>query len=159
MPGEIRDLRMEQKAVLQRWPMTPEYRKNIIDRNMRIINDPQSTAREVASASKTLMTAEQQNQADEHKFAELHSATRDSELDALASDLGIEICLIEDAARAQDSIPSRTEDPKPTKSRAIKKAPATAPVVSRGKSSAKDTGKGRKTPRGPSRNRRDTTSK
>jgi hypothetical protein len=159
MPGEIRDLRMEQKAVLQRWPMTPEYRKNIIDRNMQIINDPQSTAREVASASKTMMTAEQQNQADEHKFAELHSATRDAELDALASDLGIEICLIEDAARAQDSILSCTEDPKPTKSRAIKKAPATTPAVGRRKPAAKDTGKGGKTSRRPPRNRRDTTGK
>ena len=65
MSGTIRDTRMMQKALEQRWPISPEYREGVIKRLMRIIADPASSPREVTAASKALMAAEQQNQSDE----------------------------------------------------------------------------------------------
>lgn len=66
MPGEIRDIRMIQKAMEQRWPIKPEYRSVLVQRLTRIIADPQSTPREVTAAAKGLIAAESQNQKDEH---------------------------------------------------------------------------------------------
>lgn len=53
---------MMERALKERWPIKPEYRDAIIKRLMRIIADPESKPREVASASRALLAAEQQNQ-------------------------------------------------------------------------------------------------
>ena len=103
MSGTIRDTRMMQKAVEQRWPISPEYREIIIARAMQCVSHPHSSEREVNSASKLLLAAEAQNQADEHKVIDVRVSTRHDKLDAIAADLGIEIGIIEDAARQADS--------------------------------------------------------
>lgn len=66
---------------------------------MRVIADPASSAREVSAASRALLAAESQNQSDEHKVIDLNVSPRNVELDALAADLGVEIGVIEHAAR------------------------------------------------------------
>jgi hypothetical protein len=93
----IRDTRMMERALTQRWPIKPEYRELIVKRMLRIIADPKSSPREVTSATKALLAAESQNQADEHKVVDLHVSTRHDQLDAIAADLGIEISLISNA--------------------------------------------------------------
>jgi len=103
MSGTIRDTRMMRKAVTQRWPIPPEYREAIIKRAIRCVANPSSSEREANSASKLLLAAEAQNQADEHKVIDVRVATRNDQLDAIAADLGIEIGIIEDAARQADS--------------------------------------------------------
>jgi hypothetical protein len=95
----IRDTRMAQKALEQRWPIKPEYREALVRRLVRIIADPNSSAREVTSASKALIAAESQNQADEHKVVDVRLSTRNDQLDAIATDLGIEVSVVIDAER------------------------------------------------------------
>ncbi len=91
---------MMARAVMQRWPVTPEYRNIIIRQLMKVIADPNTSAREKTSAAKALMSAEQQNQADEHKVVDVRVTTRHDNLDAIAADLGIDLGFIEDASRA-----------------------------------------------------------
>ena len=82
---------MIQKAMEQRWPIKPEYREALVKRLVRIIADPQSKPREVASAAKALLAAEVQNQMDEHKVVDVNVQTRYDRLDAIAADLGIDV--------------------------------------------------------------------
>ena len=96
----VSDTRMMAKAVIQRWPISSEYRATIVRRLMRVFADPASSPREVTAAAKALLAAEQQNQSDEHKLIDVSVATRHDELDAIAADLGIEIGLVEAADRA-----------------------------------------------------------
>jgi len=99
---ETQIARMEAKAMQQRWPIKPEYREAVLRRNIRIIADPNSSERAVAAASKVIIAAEAQNQADEHKVIDVRVITRNDELDGIAADLGIEIGLVEAAQREAD---------------------------------------------------------
>jgi hypothetical protein len=90
---------MMARALTQRWPLSPDYKTIIVKQLMKVIADPQSSPREKTSAAKALMAAEQQNQADEHKIVDVRITTRHDRLDAIAADLGIEVGLIEAAAR------------------------------------------------------------
>jgi hypothetical protein len=103
MPGEIRDIRMIQKAFEQRWAIRPDYKAALLKRMMLIVADPNSTPREATAAAKALIAAEKQNQDDEHKFLDLTVQTRSIELDELAIELGIEVSAIEDAERESSS--------------------------------------------------------
>lgn len=96
----IRDTRLAERALVQRWPVKPEYREAMIRRLVRVIADPASSAREVSAASRALLAAEGQNQQDEHKVIDVRVSTRHDQLDAIAADLGIDVGAIEDATRA-----------------------------------------------------------
>ena len=61
----IRDTRMMAKALEQRWPIKPEYRQAIVNRLVQIVANPKSSPREVTAASRSLLSAEAQNQQDE----------------------------------------------------------------------------------------------
>lgn len=95
----IRDTRLDARALTQRWPIKTEYRDAIVKRLMRVIADPNSSPREVTAASKALLAAEAQNQADEHKVIDVSVSTRHDRLDAIAADLGLDPSLIEAATR------------------------------------------------------------
>jgi hypothetical protein len=92
---------MMARALMQRWPVTPEYRTIIVKQLMKVIADPRSSPREKTSAAKALMSAEQQNQADEHKVVDI--ATSHDRLSEIARDLGIEEDIIIDATAEADS--------------------------------------------------------
>lgn len=62
-------LQIESQAIQQRWPISAQMRQAIIERLLRIVADKDSSKREQLIAIKTLMTAEAQNQADEHTAA------------------------------------------------------------------------------------------
>ena len=98
----VRDTRMIQKAMEQRWPIRPEYRDALIKRLLRILADPQSSPREATSAAKALMAAERQNQEDEHKVIDVELQRRDNELSQIAIELGIDPRLIVDESRESD---------------------------------------------------------
>ena len=97
------------RALEQRWPMTPDVRKAVIGRLIKVLTDPESKKREIIAASKALMAAEAQNQADEHKVLDVRVATRNDRLDAIAADLGIDPSIIEAAARQADISLGTTE--------------------------------------------------
>lgn len=86
-PGQLRDIRMIQKAMEQRWDIKPEYKDALIRRLVRIIADPTSTPREVTSASRALIAAEGQNQTDDRDNMEADES-RNRFLD-IAARLGI----------------------------------------------------------------------
>ena len=109
----IRDTRMMARALTQRWPISDNARRVIIGRLLKIIADPQSSPREVTAASKAILSAESQNQADEHKIVDVSISTRHAELDAIASDLGLDVGLIEAVSRKAsggDCVPQERGD-------------------------------------------------
>ena len=90
------------KALTQRWPMSPDIRRMVVGRLIKVMSDPQASPREITSAAKALMSAEKQNQEDEHKLVDVSIESRNIALDAIARDLGVEVALIE-AAEGQSS--------------------------------------------------------
>ena len=78
---------MAQRALEQRWPIKQEYREALVKRLMRIIADPNSSAREVTSASKALIAADLVNVADDKNLEQ--EQKRKLELIELAHKLGI----------------------------------------------------------------------
>lgn len=103
MPSELRDIRLIQRAMEQRWPIKPEFREALVKRLVRIIASPESTPREVSAAARALLSAESQNQADEHKVVDVHVSTIHDRLDAIAADLGIEVGTIQAVSRETGS--------------------------------------------------------
>jgi hypothetical protein len=63
--GVRSDLQLWKRAMQERWPIKEQYREAMIRRVMQIIADPDSTKREVATASRVLLAAEAQNQTDQ----------------------------------------------------------------------------------------------
>ena len=59
------DARQFEQAMRNRWEINPEYKQAMITRLVRIIADPNSSNRDVTSASRALIAAEGQNQQDE----------------------------------------------------------------------------------------------
>ena len=88
MAGQLRDVRMIQKAMEQRWDIKPEYKSALVRRLVAIIANPNSTAREVTSASRALIAAEAQNQSDEHSDEQIDEQR--NRFLAVAERLGLE---------------------------------------------------------------------
>jgi len=86
--GQLRDVRMIQKAMEQRWDIKPEYKSALVRRLVAIIANPDSTAREVTSASRALIAAEAQNQSDEHSDEQIDEQR--NRFLAVAERLGLE---------------------------------------------------------------------
>lgn len=107
-----RYVRLEAQAIERRWPMTDQQRQAILGRLLKIIADPKASRREHVAAARALLSAEKQNQADEHKVVDVRVQARNIDVHSLATDLGIDAALIEDASRAIDGVtsgdPSRT---------------------------------------------------
>ena len=98
----IRDTRLMARALEQRWPISDAVRKAVIRRLVSVVMDPKSSPREATAASKAILSAESQNQADEHKLVDVSISARNIELDAIAADLGIEVSFIEAASRSSE---------------------------------------------------------
>ncbi len=82
-----------------RWPIKPEYREAMVKRLVRIIADPSSTTKEVTDASRALLAAERQNQADEAEAQDDFTA----ELVRLAGSFGIDVKAITDETADEDT--------------------------------------------------------
>jgi hypothetical protein len=91
------DLRLLRRAINKRWPIPEEFRGLIVGRLKTIITDGSD---EIAlKAIAQVRQLELQNQKDDHKAIDVELALRNTDLDAIASDLGIEVRVIEDASR------------------------------------------------------------
>jgi hypothetical protein len=64
-----RDDRILSRAITQRWPIESKWKEAIVGRMLAIIGDKSSSNREIISAVKALISAEKQNQTDEHTAA------------------------------------------------------------------------------------------
>lgn len=94
------DNRLNAKALSERWPMKPEYRKAIVQSMLMILADPNASNREKTAAARALIAADSINikeesllQDDEHdrrlRLLELAKRIPASELTQLASRNGI----------------------------------------------------------------------
>lgn len=91
MTSRVQDTRLLAKALMQRWPIKPEYRAAIVTKLMQVVASPESSPREVTAAAKALMAAEKQNQEDEIARIQLQLQARNTELDEIAADLGLTV--------------------------------------------------------------------
>ena len=66
MSGGIRDTRLMAKAIMQRWDLTPEQRKQCLERLTEIVTSKAASPREATQAFRAILEAEKQNQADQH---------------------------------------------------------------------------------------------
>ena len=85
---------MYAKAIRQRWPINDDMKLKILQTLSAVLDDPSSSPRERVSAAKALADIERQNQTDEHKLIDRQQSIRNDQLDAIASDLGIDPKLI-----------------------------------------------------------------
>jgi hypothetical protein len=106
----IKETRLMARALMQRWEISQEQRADLIQTLMQIATDVSNSPRERTTAIKAIISAEKQNQEDEHKVIDVRIQQRNNQLDAIAADLGIEADLIEDAARKSGLIDSSVEE-------------------------------------------------
>jgi hypothetical protein len=102
----VRDTRLMERALRERWPIKPEYREKIIASLLLIVADRTASPRERTSAAKALLHADQINleeerliQEDEHqqrgRLVDFAKHLGAEELARLASASGISIPAIE----------------------------------------------------------------
>ena len=95
---------MYEQAFRNRWPMDDDKRSEVLRVAMEIMTTSDKERNKIAAA-RLLMAAEAQNQSDQHKAVDVGVATRHDRVLAIASDLGIDPALIEDAtAEAGSSV-------------------------------------------------------
>jgi hypothetical protein len=93
---------MMSRALIQRWPLDAEKKAAIMDALYRVVTSGAASPREITSAAKALMSAEQQNQSDEHKVVDIANSTAHDRISEIARDLGIDATLIVDATSKAD---------------------------------------------------------
>lgn len=92
------DMKLIETAIKQRWEFTDEYKKGIVTEMVRIVANPKAPERSKIAAARVLAQLEAQNQADEHKQADITRA----EMAGIIEQLG----LVEGAETVQQSEPS-----------------------------------------------------
>lgn len=96
------DIKLWRKAIRQRWNISEEFQTVALARLEKIIGNGQDD--EIAlKAIAELRHLMAQNQKDEHKVIDVHVQARNDELLEIASELGIEVSVIEHASRQADS--------------------------------------------------------
>ena len=95
----VRDTRLLARALMERWPIKPEYRAAIIQKLMQVVANPNTKEREMTAAAKALLAADKQNLEAEKWEHERAKDRRISDLSQLAQRLG----LGEDAIEAIES--------------------------------------------------------
>ena len=93
------EMRMLERAIKNRW-LTDDLKADALQAIKRGLNCGDDRAEQ--TAVRNLIAMEAQNQKDEHKVIDVRVQTRNDELAGIADDLGIEVGLIEDAARQAD---------------------------------------------------------
>lgn len=92
----MRDTRMMARALVQRWDNDKDRRKQIMELLFQIGSDVSNSPRERTTALKAIISAEAQNQADEHKVLDIgNQHNRDRIADVIAR-LGINPALVFD---------------------------------------------------------------
>ena len=92
--GVRSDLQIYSRAVKQRWPVSDAMKQSVAAEMERIVTSKTASERAKISAAKVLISAEAQNQSDEHIETADENRNRFS---AIAQRLGIRITAVEDA--------------------------------------------------------------
>jgi hypothetical protein len=88
---------MMARALEQRWSMSPQTREDVISALSDILTCSTTSPREKISAAKALISAEKQNQDDQHKAIDFALNTGHDRISAIANNLGIDPALVIDA--------------------------------------------------------------
>ena len=99
--GSLKDTRLMARALSQRWPLTSEKKSEMMEMLYKVVTSGEASPREITSAARALISAEAQNQADEHKVVDI--ATGNDRILEIAKDLGIDPNLIVDGQAASDT--------------------------------------------------------
>jgi hypothetical protein len=92
----IKETRMIARAIKQRWEVPDEIRPGLIKAMVRIVAGSDSSPREKITAFKAILSAEKQNQDDEHKLIDVQLQYRDDEILSIAAELGVDPAIIFD---------------------------------------------------------------
>lgn len=90
------EARLYNRAIKSRWDIPSDVKTTVVETLRDIAQGSEKDSARVAACN-ALLSAEAQNQRDEHKVADIAVAKRNGELAAIAADLGIEISAVEDA--------------------------------------------------------------
>ena len=82
------DIKLVGRAIRERWPVSIENRKELIERLMEILNDPESRPREKTAVAKALKAADSINQKQKQK-EDLEPYSGPNRFLAIADRLGI----------------------------------------------------------------------
>lgn len=104
----LQEMRLANRAIKNRWDVPPEEMKKTIERACYLRDNGIEESTQTA-AIRAIVSMVGQNQKDEHKVIDVRVVTRNDELAGIAADLGIEIGLVEDAARKADCSVGGTE--------------------------------------------------
>ena len=101
------DLRLLRMAIKKRWDIPEEFRGVIVGRLRDMIEngDDEIALKAIAEARQL----ESQNQKDQHKVVDVSVSERNYQLDAIASDLGLDPSVIEAVAREAGGSDRRIE--------------------------------------------------
>ena len=91
---------MTARAIRRRWPIDDKMKQEVVEALSGVMKNPGSSPKEKIAAAKGLLSAEGQNQQDEHKVLDGSVKARDDQLAAIAADLGIDPALIVDGSVA-----------------------------------------------------------
>ncbi len=92
------EARLINRAVRNRWDIPVEEMQKTIERVVYLRDNADDEAVQMA-AVRAIVSMVGQNQKDEHKVIDVRVQTRHDELAGIAADLGIEVDLVENAAR------------------------------------------------------------
>jgi hypothetical protein len=93
---ELNEIKLNERE--SRWPIKPGDRDAMVQRLVSIIRNPLSSTKEVTDASRALLAAERQNQADEAEAQDDFT----TELIRLAGSFGIDVKAITDERTASE---------------------------------------------------------
>ena len=96
------EARLYGRAIKSRWDVPAEAKAAVVNTLLEIAQSAECKESARVSACNGLIAAEAQNQRDEHKVVDIELAKRNSELDAIAADLGIDPRLIVDGQAETD---------------------------------------------------------
>ena len=85
---------MNARAIKRRWPIGDGLKAEIVAQLMEVLKDPSSSARERIAAAQGLLSAESQNQRDEHKIVDAGAPSQPFDIAAIAKELGLDPALI-----------------------------------------------------------------
>jgi hypothetical protein len=98
--GGVRDTRMHERAIRDRWPVPPDKRASIIERLVKIVESSEVGEREATSAAKALIAADKLNL----EYQRFDHDTQPPE--APADDYTIDLSSADDPAQQGDPSPA-----------------------------------------------------
>ena len=103
----LQEMKLVNRAIRNRWEIPPDEMQKTMERAFHLRDNATDENTQMA-AVRSIVSMVGQNQKDEHKVIDVRVVTRNDDLSGIALELGIDISLIEAAARDTDIYPVET---------------------------------------------------